>query len=417
MSSNNIFFNIIVPTKNRKETLRYTLQTISAQDYDNYKIIILDNNSSDGTQDFIKKYNNKKIIYENSNKELPMNENWERGLKFCTKGYVCVVGDDDGFFPSSFKKMNEFIKEKKAEIVSWHANVYYWYNVNSEKKNDIELYFSKSKNLYTKRSSHQTLKRILDMSILYLEGPMIYNSFININLINKIRLQKNDNIFFSNGIPDVYSALVLLLNSKYFYKINFPVGLSGISKSSLGALLTKKDKSVEDIIANMKYFNITTVPPIPSYYLCMLEPFNQLCKEFENAYSYHVNFYRLKMRVKSEIESESKKNFDFYNKELNQFINKFKKQYSSYKKFIIFCNLFKITFYPTTERIILKLDKNITNIYDASLVIQKKYEFYSKNKLAKLKIIDKKLLLSNFCRKIGIYNLLLTTIRAFKIFT
>ena len=49
MSSNNIFFNIIVPTKNRKETLKYTLQTISAQDYDNYKIIILDNNSSDGT--------------------------------------------------------------------------------------------------------------------------------------------------------------------------------------------------------------------------------------------------------------------------------------------------------------------------------------------------------------------------------
>ena len=73
MSNNNIFFNIIVPTKNRKETLKYTLQTISAQDYDNYKIIILDNNLSDGTQDFINKYNNKKIIYENSNNVLPIN--------------------------------------------------------------------------------------------------------------------------------------------------------------------------------------------------------------------------------------------------------------------------------------------------------------------------------------------------------
>jgi glycosyltransferase involved in cell wall biosynthesis len=414
--SNNIFFNIIIPTKNRKETLKYTLKSIEAQAYDNYKIIILDNNSSDGTGDFIKRSNNRNIIYENSNIDLPMNINWERGLKFCIKGYVCVVGDDDGFFPDSFKKMSDFIKEKKTEIVSWHANVYYWYNVDSEKKNDIELYFSKSNNLYTKHSSHQTLKRILDMSIIYLEGPMIYNSFIDINLINKIRLKKKDNIFFSNGIPDVYSALVLLLNTKFFYKINFPVGLSGISKSSIGALISKKNKSVEDIIANAKYFNITTVPPIPSYYLSMLEPFNQLCKEFENACCYSVNFYRLKMRVKLEIESESKKNFDFYNRELNQFINKLKKQYSSYKKFIIFFNLFKITFYPTTERLILKLDKNITNIYDASIVIKKKYEFYSKNKLAKFKIIDKKLLLSNFCKKIGIYDILLTTIRAFKIF-
>lgn len=413
--NNNIFFNIIIPTKNRKETLQYTLKCFDSQNYQNYQIIILDNNSKDGTAKYIQKLTNKNIIYENSNKDLPMNENWERGLKFCTKGYVCVVGDDDGFLPNAFKKLDIFLQQNKTQIVSWHANTYYWPNIDSVKRNNVEIYFSGSNAKFTKHSSNETLKRILDMSILYLEIPMIYNSFVDVNLINSIKFKKKSNIFFSNGIPDVYSGMAFLLNSKYFYKVNFPVGLSGISKSSGGALFGKENKSIKDIIANNKYFNITTVPPIPSYYLSILEPFNELCKEFEHANNYNVNFYRLKMRVISEIKKENKQNYEFYIQKLSLFLKEFKKKYSLYRKFIIFCNLFKITFYPVANRIILKLDNDTKDIYDASLAIQSKYEFFTKNKISKIKMIDKKLLLSNYFRKIGIYNIVLTVLRALKI--
>ena len=344
-----------------------------------------------------------------------MNENWERGLKFCTKGYVCVVGDDDGFLPNAFKKLDIFLQQNKTQIVSWHANTYYWPNIDSVKRNNVEIYFSGSNAKFTKHSSNETLKRILDMSILYLEIPMIYNSFVDVNLINSIKFKKKSNIFFSNGIPDVYSGMAFLLNSKYFYKVNFPVGLSGISKSSGGALFGKENKSIKDIIANNKYFNITTVPPIPSYYLSILEPFNELCKEFEHANNYNVNFYRLKMRVISEIKKENKQNYEFYIQKLSLFLKEFKKKYSLYRKFIIFCNLFKITFYPVANRIILKLDNDTKDIYDASLAIQSKYEFFTKNKISKIKMIDKKLLLSNYFRKIGIYNIVLTVLRALKI--
>ena len=415
--NNNIFFNIIVPTKNRRETLEHTLKCIESQNYQNYQLIILDNNSTDGTENFIQNLSNKNIVYENSNKNLPMNENWERGLKFCTKGYVSVIGDDDGFFPNSFDKLNIFLKENKTEIVSWHSNTYYWPNTESYKKNDIELYFSESNKKFIKHSSHETLKKILEMNILYLEAPMIYNSVVDINLINRIKFKKKRDIFFSNGIPDVYSGMAFLLNSKCFYKVNFPVGLSGVSKSSGGALISKKDKSIDDIIANNKSLNITTVPPIPSYYLSILEPFNKLCEEFANANNYNVNFYRLKMRVMLEIKNETKQNYEFYVKELNLFLNKFKKKYSFYKRILIFSNLFMITFYPITNRVVIKLDKNTKNIYDASLEAQSKYEFFNKNKIAKLKMIDKKLLISNCFRKLGIYNIGLTAFRGLKIFT
>ena len=42
--------------------------------------------------------------------------------------------------------MVRFDKEKKAEIVSWHANAYYWCNIDSEKKNDIHEIISIAEN-------------------------------------------------------------------------------------------------------------------------------------------------------------------------------------------------------------------------------------------------------------------------------
>ena len=142
MSKSNIFFNIIVPTKNRLDTLKSTLKTILNQNYEDYQIIVLDNNSTDETGKFIKSLNNQSIIYEKSNFDLPMNVNWERGLKFCEKGFVTVVGDDDGLCPNALYELNIFLNNNETEIISWSPNCYHWLHSDNEKKNDVEIYFS-----------------------------------------------------------------------------------------------------------------------------------------------------------------------------------------------------------------------------------------------------------------------------------
>ena len=77
-------------------------------------------------------------------------------------------------------------------------------------------------------------------------------------------------IFFTNGIPDVYSGLTFLLHTKYFYRLNQPIGINGISKYSGGALISKKNKSRKDIIKNHELADIKKVPAIPSYYLSII---------------------------------------------------------------------------------------------------------------------------------------------------
>lgn len=46
-------FGIVVPTHNRKETLRQTLTSLTAQDDAEYEIIVVDDGSSDGTREMI----------------------------------------------------------------------------------------------------------------------------------------------------------------------------------------------------------------------------------------------------------------------------------------------------------------------------------------------------------------------------
>ena len=65
---NNPLVSVIIVTWNRKDDMLETLDALQNQTYSNLEVIIVDNGSSDGTADVIrKKYPNYKLIYLSSN--------------------------------------------------------------------------------------------------------------------------------------------------------------------------------------------------------------------------------------------------------------------------------------------------------------------------------------------------------------
>ena len=66
MFKKNYKFSIIVRTQNRKKLISRSINSILNQTYKNYEILIIDDNSSDGTEKYVNlKYKNKtnKIKY------------------------------------------------------------------------------------------------------------------------------------------------------------------------------------------------------------------------------------------------------------------------------------------------------------------------------------------------------------------
>ena len=112
-------FTIIVPTRERTDTLRYTIQTILNQTYKNYTVLISDNFSQDGTRDIIDSFTDERIKYINTGKRVSMSHNWEFALAHVERGWVTILGDDDGLLPNSLMKKMGW---KTGDTIDWHDN-------------------------------------------------------------------------------------------------------------------------------------------------------------------------------------------------------------------------------------------------------------------------------------------------------
>ena len=89
----------IVVTYNRCKLLEECIEALLNQLYDGLDVLVVDNNSDDGTEDFIKKKykNNKRIIYKNTHANLGGAGGFNFGMKEAIKlkyNYLWLMDDD-----------------------------------------------------------------------------------------------------------------------------------------------------------------------------------------------------------------------------------------------------------------------------------------------------------------------------------
>ncbi|TAF67036.1 MAG: glycosyltransferase family 2 protein [Cytophagales bacterium] len=118
--NNTPFFSIVVPTYNRADFIPLTLQSIEAQTFTDYEVIIIDDASTDQTAQAVAPYiNNAKIHY------IRLPENRERGnarnvgAKNAKGNYITYLDSDDLLYPDSLAEAYEYA-QKKPQIKLFH---------------------------------------------------------------------------------------------------------------------------------------------------------------------------------------------------------------------------------------------------------------------------------------------------------
>ena len=93
--------SVIIPTFNRKETLKRAIQSVVMQSYTPYEIIVIDDGSNDGTKEWLKdNFPNVKYIYQmNSGVSSARN----KGIKFARGDWIALLDSDDEWLPSKLK--------------------------------------------------------------------------------------------------------------------------------------------------------------------------------------------------------------------------------------------------------------------------------------------------------------------------
>ncbi len=106
-------FNIITPTYNRSHTLPRVFDSLLNQTFKDFKWIIVDDGSTDGTKDLVTQWiNTSEILIEyyvlSKNQGKPSAVNY--GLEKCDRLYTIIADSDDDFIPETLKRLVQLWK-------------------------------------------------------------------------------------------------------------------------------------------------------------------------------------------------------------------------------------------------------------------------------------------------------------------
>ncbi len=113
--------SICVPTYNRKDYLKETLDSILAQTYKDYEIVIVDDGSTDGTEDMIKQLG------------VPVTYHWQENggdaaarnklIELASGQYISFIDSDDLLFPDAIERLVEVMETETEDVVAYGSYV------------------------------------------------------------------------------------------------------------------------------------------------------------------------------------------------------------------------------------------------------------------------------------------------------
>jgi len=108
--------SLCIPTYNRKDYLKQTLDSVFVQTYKDYEVIILDDGSTDGTEDMVKAsgYDVRYHWHKNQGEAATCN----KLIELSQGKYISFVHSDDLLFPDSIERMvNAMLSELEDVVV------------------------------------------------------------------------------------------------------------------------------------------------------------------------------------------------------------------------------------------------------------------------------------------------------------
>jgi GT2 family glycosyltransferase len=91
--------SVCIPAYQAEDHLRETLEAVFTQTFEDMEIVVLDNNSSDGTREILECTRDDRLRVERNAQTLPMADNFNRAVELCRGELVKVLCADDLIYP------------------------------------------------------------------------------------------------------------------------------------------------------------------------------------------------------------------------------------------------------------------------------------------------------------------------------
>lgn len=197
------FFSIVIATYNRPIDLKFALERILNQTFEDFEVIISDNSPTRETEKTVKKFEDKRIRYFRNSKNLGAVENIGKAFSYPKGKYVFMHGDDDYLlYDNVLNNAFNFIKKGNYGLIRLN----YLYKT-FDKKNVFDYMRNKSNlsslNIEPNKSPREILEFIKNIDLFFMSGIIFKNPLHKKITIIKSELMPWFNVCFegikSNG--------------------------------------------------------------------------------------------------------------------------------------------------------------------------------------------------------------------------
>lgn len=267
------YFSIIIPTYNRANSLIKLLHTFFNQTYTNFEIIIVDDGSTDNTEELVKQISDKRIYYyKKNNGGVSSARNF--GLKKATAKIINFFDSDDLAYSNHLQlAFNFFETNPNAQTVIFDHD---W-------GNEEQINFKKISNRY-KNPNKEILKRnFISTDALFIEKTIADS------------LSFNEKLTISE---DWEYWIRLSLKSK-FYTVNIPTSYvvehkqRGINNININYLINQKDILINTLRSNVEVFKQININIIDSHFSSFIALQATLSKNKRIALTYFIKSVNL----------------------------------------------------------------------------------------------------------------------------
>jgi glycosyltransferase involved in cell wall biosynthesis len=250
-------FSVVIPTLNRAHLLPYAVNSLFAQTFTDFEIIINDNCSDDKTGEVVRAFADPRIQYFRNESRLPIAQNWDAGISRARGEYLIILPDDDALAQVTFQRIARLIEENHPQMVVWKYCHYYekdWENADYPRfhpssqipANTLAVpYFSNEEfEADSSMALAQMFKQLngyvpeFPSPVYFGRGPQLTNAVYHRSLLD--RLKAKGISLLSTYASDIYSGVLTIAEAGKYYYVDCPLTVFRIAEDSTSTSLSNR---------------------------------------------------------------------------------------------------------------------------------------------------------------------------------
>ena len=223
------YFSIAIPTKNRSWVLKYAIQSLLLQTFNDFEVVIADNDDGPKTRELIAGFSDSRIKYFKSG-NLSMPDNWEFAISKAQGEYVLVIEDKQALKLTTLETLFNLTKNKKHGCITWTGD-----NFSDSNKKQNQIRFANTSGKVYKISSEAILNIFLtrhpkESNRFFPSGP---KTAIHRDIIAKVKNGPLKRMCIPVS-PDLCMGYVMLHYNDYILCVDRALMIQTTSKVSNG---------------------------------------------------------------------------------------------------------------------------------------------------------------------------------------